>query len=336
MDGLRGFGAFAVYLSHFFIEFYHEQTVGERDGGIDVVAPPEFLKKTPAKILYHGYFWVFVFFILSGFVLPMRFFVTRKSTCITGGTFRRYFRLMLPVLVILSLYYLTMKFDLYGNKTFDRIKKRRFFDLMFDSLLGTWLGDQSWILATWTLSIELVATFMVYLIAQTVVNYRGRFFIYIGIISFIWLIQLMGYIKMIEIYLSKLMIHLPIFVVGVFFADMESLPKRPLDKIRLLSIWWKIPINTLLLLVFFTYGSWTGEGHCLTTYDEECDFWYYTTIFGYIPKAFAMYAAAVSIFLLALTSEWTQWILASWPMQFLGKISYTLYLIHELFIMWME
>ena len=65
-------------MSHFFVEFYHEQTAYERDNGIDVVAPPEFLKKTPAKIVYHGYFWVFVFFILSGFVLPFRFFVTRK------------------------------------------------------------------------------------------------------------------------------------------------------------------------------------------------------------------------------------------------------------------
>lgn len=113
----------------------------ERENGVDAVTPPEFLRKTPAKIVYHGYFWVFVFFIISGFVLPIRFFVTRKETCITGGTFRRYFRLVLPVLVIFSLYYLTMKFDFYGENSFKRIKDKRFFDLLFDSLFGTWFGD---------------------------------------------------------------------------------------------------------------------------------------------------------------------------------------------------
>jgi hypothetical protein len=123
---------------------------------------------------------------------------------------------------------------------------------------------------------------------------------------------------------------------GIFFADMESLPKRPLDKIRRLSIWWKIPLNTALLAVTITYGSWTGDGHCLTSYDEECDFWNYTTFAGHIPKSFAMYAATLSLFILALTSEWTQWVLLTPPLQFLGKISYSLYLVHELFVIWMQ
>ena len=38
---------------------------------------------------------------------------------------------------------------------------------------------------------------------------------------------------------------------------------------------------------------------------------------------------------LALTSEWTQWVLSTPPCQFLGKVSYTLYLIHQLFVVWM-
>ena len=132
----------------------------------------------------------------------------------------------------------------------------------------------------------------------------------------------------------------------------QNLSKRPLDKIRLLSIWWKIPINTLLLFIFFTYGSWTGEGHCLTTYDEECDYWYLELVLHnrnrlrVYSKSLCdvMYAAAVSIFLLALTSDirfrvdpMDSRILAfavfglifSKLFEFLGRISYTLYLIHE-------
>jgi len=118
-------------------------------------------------------------------------------------------------------------------------------------------------------------------------------------------VQFCGYIKAVEVSLNKLMTHLPIFVVGVAFADMESMKRRPLDAIRRLSIWWKIPLNALLLAIFVTYGSWTGEGHCLTAYDEECPFWYYSSIFGWLPKTLAMYAGAISIFVLCLTSDWS-------------------------------
>ena len=47
-----------------------------------------------------------------------------------------------------------------------------------------------------------------------------------------------------------------------------------------------------------------------------------------------MLIAALSIFLLVMTSSAAQWLLASPPFKFLGKISYTLYLVHTLIIEW--
>ena len=91
-----------------------------------------------------------------------------------------------------------------------------------------------------------------------------------------------------------------------------------------------------MLAIFAVYGSYTGDDHCYTAYDEECALWRYATIGGFVPKAVSMYAGALAIFFLALTSEWTQWVFATPPFQFLGKISYTLYLIHELFVKWPE
>ena len=109
-----------------------------------------------------------VFFILSGFVLPLNFFKNRKPTSVTGGTFRRYLRLMLPVLMILSLYYLASALDLVGPKDGMqeiKTKKKTFGLLIYDSTISTWYGDKSWAKVTWTLSIELFATFYVYLLA---------------------------------------------------------------------------------------------------------------------------------------------------------------------------
>lgn len=69
------------------------------------------------------------------------------------------------------------------------------------------------------------------------------------------------------------------------------------------------------------------EGDC--AYDEMVTFgtknsasWFFKTL------------GALAGFLLALTSDWTQWVLSSAPFWFLGKISYTFYLLHYLIILW--
>lgn len=143
------------------------------------------------SIFYHGYFWVVVFFILSGFVLTLRFFKIRKHTCITGGTFRRYLRLMIPVWVTLSLYYFVLKMQFLNkndvgspDNDFSRIQHKTFLDLTYDSLFNVWYGDNTWAIPIWTLSLELIATFMVYLIAQTVIEYKYRGWIYGLVIAF--------------------------------------------------------------------------------------------------------------------------------------------------------
>jgi len=106
-----------------------------------------------------------LFFILSGFVLPMRFFKTGKATCITGGTFRRYLRLMVPCFMIISLYYLLSKMGAMGQYTYVRIKDKTFGEFIIDSLFTTWIGGDDWSTATWTMSIELFATFFIYLLS---------------------------------------------------------------------------------------------------------------------------------------------------------------------------
>jgi len=68
--------------------------------------------------------------------------------------------------------------DAFGEKTFMKIQKKTYGELLSDGLFGTWFGDNSWSTPTWTLSIELVATFFIYLLAQTAVKYRARWAIY--------------------------------------------------------------------------------------------------------------------------------------------------------------
>jgi peptidoglycan/LPS O-acetylase OafA/YrhL len=128
---------------------------------------------------------------------------------------------------------------------------------------------------------------------------------------------------------------LPVFFFGVAFADMENLkPRSPLEWLRELSIWWKIPINLLLLVIIVSWGSYSGDGQCLAADDGNCPYWVYATANETIPKLACTFTAAILLVLLALTSSWFQWILASAPSQFMGRISFSLYLFHEVFTDW--
>ena len=71
-----------------------------------------------------GNFWVFVFFILSGFVLPLSWFRTRKPESITGAV---YIRLMIPYFITISFYYFVAKMDLTSRKkSLAAVKKKSY------------------------------------------------------------------------------------------------------------------------------------------------------------------------------------------------------------------
>ena len=59
--------------------------------------------------------------------------------------------------------------------------------------------------------------------------------------------------------------YLPLFLIGVIFSDIEHLSKgfgRPLDALRNINFWVKIPINLAFIVIFMFYGSLLGEGKC--------------------------------------------------------------------------
>lgn len=131
--------------------------------------------------------------------------------------------------------------------------------------------------------------------------------------------------------------HLPTFAWGVIFADIECINingRRPLDVIRKLSIWVKIPFNLFLFTLFVVFGSVDIEPLNGMRADEHQTY-SLTVSFGYfIGMPVCMLICALSIFFLCLTSRWAYVILNTPPFQFLGTISYELYLLHTLVIEW--
>ena len=75
---------------------------------------------------------------------------------------------MLPYWVIISIYYLIAKSDAtmpHPDGALTEVKQKNFLALMLDGLFGCWFGDNSYTIASWTLSVELWASLFVYLLA---------------------------------------------------------------------------------------------------------------------------------------------------------------------------
>jgi hypothetical protein len=131
--------------------------------------------------------------------------------------------------------------------------------------------------------------------------------------------------------------HLPTFFWGVMFCDLEHDKNiRRLDSLRNLDWWWKVPINITLLSIFIFFGSVDIEPLDAERPEDMRTFDAAVTGGYTIGMPLCMLIAALAIFVLALISQWFQWILASAPFAFLGKISYTLYLIHTLIVEWAQ
>ena len=107
-----------------------------------------FARITPTAVFINGYFWVLAFFTLSGFVLPLSYFKTRKTSSLYGGIILRYPRLMLPVLFTLTIYYTLVKFGYTEQKWFPVVKRKNFGSLLLDGFIGTWFGNTDYTIAT--------------------------------------------------------------------------------------------------------------------------------------------------------------------------------------------
>ena len=86
--------------------------------------------------------------MLSGFVLPLRFFKKRNESSVWGGTYRRYIRLMIPLAINASLYYLVAKTGLASETSnLNKIKRKNFGIFLLDVLFGCWVGNDDYFIA---------------------------------------------------------------------------------------------------------------------------------------------------------------------------------------------
>ena len=100
IDGMKGLGAWMVYLCHFVYAFYYgayslNPDHAHTESGLELA-----IGKTPFNFFYNGNAAVCMFLVFSGFVLCLSYFRTRDKERLKKAARRRYIRLMPMILYV--------------------------------------------------------------------------------------------------------------------------------------------------------------------------------------------------------------------------------------------
>jgi peptidoglycan/LPS O-acetylase OafA/YrhL len=118
IDGLRGILALIVFFHHYVLMFFPACYYGCTNPMEGFSAAPTVYKTiayTPLNLLINGNFAVVFFFVLSGYVLSVKYFQQFNASSLAGDVFRRYFRLAIPILGSCLLVYLAHRFNLFHH-----------------------------------------------------------------------------------------------------------------------------------------------------------------------------------------------------------------------------
>ncbi|MGY3313430.1 peptidoglycan/LPS O-acetylase OafA/YrhL [Peribacillus simplex] len=316
LDSLRGLAAASVVIHHYLLIFpqFYDKTI---DNGGSII---NILKYTPLHIFFSGTQAVILFFVLSGFVLSLPY-INKINSSYSIYLTRRVTRIYIPYIISVVIVLIAVKFYSDGvitdfsswanGKWSNPIEYKLILEHLF--LVGNFAnGEYNPIY--WSLVHEMRISLFFPILMFVILKYGWKLSIFGSLI-----ISAFGFVgtailsyKNIETdYLLTLYYALS-FVIGALLARYKDILINVfVSKSKTLKI--LITISSILL---YTFPSWVLN-------------------FSFIPErllgppntVLASIGAAMFI-ILALASNTFKKLLLFKPFQFLGNISYSLYLYH--------
>ncbi|MBB3131237.1 peptidoglycan/LPS O-acetylase OafA/YrhL [Paenibacillus rhizosphaerae] len=183
LDGLRGLAACVVVVSHFCQIF--APSVFEGKPEIAHFPFEGLAARTPLNLMFNGNFSVCVFFVLSGYVLSWRYFLTKDKMHIYASALRRFFRLAIPASLSVCLAFAVMRL---GWGYFDDIRQAtqssmpdpftaspRILVMIQEALYHTFFTyGSAYNPVLWTMTYELLGSFLIFGFLLTLGRFRLR------------------------------------------------------------------------------------------------------------------------------------------------------------------
>ncbi len=314
LDGLRGLAALVVVFHHFACAFLPAAIFG---GAIIAhFSLEKVIYKTPLQLLVTGNFAVCIFFVLSGYVLSHKFFLTKDVTHARSGAIKRYFRLMPPILAAILISYLLLRLKLPHNMAGAKIsgssmwlanlwpRPAGFMEVLRQGTYGILVGKADPNIfdnALWTMKLEFFGSFLVFAFIALFGNIKRRWVAYLAVIILFWN----------SYYLA--------FILGVLLCDLGvAYPKHKFSRVTLL-----LAGGTGLLLGAAPLASSTQTIYSSLTIPllPTADIFVLPHIIG-----------AALILMTVVYSRTLSRLLSVKPLRYLGKISFSMYLLHILIL----
>lgn len=194
LEGLRGVAAFVVLLGHLRLTFFvHANDLVSATYGRTVA--------TLFEAILDGDFAVWLFWVMSAFVLSLRFFASRdevgRSAMLTDATLRRYPRLLLPVIASVLFAWALHQSSLMSNQRLADLLGHDYQrwlgsfysfepDLVKALKSGIWQTffayskSQTYNAVLWTMEIELYGSFFLFAYLAIIGSHSKRYLLYLA------------------------------------------------------------------------------------------------------------------------------------------------------------
>lgn len=194
IDGLRGAASLFIIFHHFIMGYYPAAYEGA--GGVSHLqngVEAAFSQSLPGFFVT-GDLWVSVFCLISGFVIAYQVFHMKDEKQLSRSMLKRYPRLMLPVFALSAIVYVMLHLNLFYNGPASLLSgsewlaqfyqnKTTLYDLFFSSFVDTWVVGMSTLYsnAFWMLADLFAGSFMAYVLAAMGRGMnRKMLYVYIG------------------------------------------------------------------------------------------------------------------------------------------------------------
>jgi len=195
LDGLRGLACICIFLHHFSLAFFPAMFYGEavpsRLGTFDAA-----VAQSPFSFLLNGNYMVALFCMISGFVISVQIMNLQDKNRLSDIVIKRYFRLMLPVFAVGFLVFLLSNLRFFFHMDVAAVSASPwlpnyykepigFFAFLRSALVDTWfLGTDLLSTAFWMLSKMFFGTFLCVILSCICWRYQSRAWIVYLFVSF--------------------------------------------------------------------------------------------------------------------------------------------------------